>query len=183
VATADVVRDMGDTLVYLLRAGLPPLVNPNDIVLSTPDDFESAPAQPTVTVFLYRLGINAELRNGARRVLPDGRVTRPLLPLELRYLITAWAKDTRGEQQMIGRILQVLYDHAEIGPADLQGTSWDADDSVQLVCETLPIEDHYRVWDPTDIPYRLSLTYVARVIGLAPTEARQFPPVVEAVFR
>ena len=182
MASADVVRDMGDTLVYLLRAGVPPLVNPNDIVLSTPDDFESAPNQPTITVCLYRVTINAEMRNGPRRVLPDGRVTRPLLPLELRYLVTAWAKDTRGELQIIGRILQVLYDHAELGPADLQGASWDVDDTVQLVCETLPIEDHYRVWDTTDIPYRLSLTYLARVIGLAPAEAQQFPPVVEATF-
>jgi uncharacterized protein DUF4255 len=174
---------MGDTLVYLLRAGVPPLVNPNDITLSTPDDFESAPNQPAITVFLYRVAINPEMRNGPKRVLPDGQVTRPLLPLDLRYLITAWARDTRGELQIVGRILQVLYDHAELGPADLQGASWEVDDSVQLVWETLPIEDHYRVWDTTDIPYRLSLTYVARVIGLAPTEAHQFPPVLGATFQ
>jgi uncharacterized protein DUF4255 len=174
---------MGDTIVYLLRAGVPPLVNPNDIALSTPDDFNSAPNQPTITVFLYRVSISPEMRNGPKRVLPDGRVTRPLLPLDLRYLITAWAKDTRGELQLIGRILQVLYDHPELGPADLQGTSWDVDDTVQLVCETLGVEDHYRIWDTTEIPYRLSLTYLARVVGLAPTEALQIAPVVEAATR
>jgi hypothetical protein len=183
VASADVIRDMGETIVYLLRAGVPPLVNPNDINLSTPDDFESTPNQPTITVFLYRISVNADMRNGPRRVLPDGRVTRPLLPLELRYLITAWARDTRDELQVVGRIMQVLYDHAELGPADLQGTSWESDDTVQLAHETLPIEDHYRVWDTTDVPYRLSLTYLARVIGLAPTVTQQFAPVLEARFQ
>ena len=183
MASADVVRDMGDTLVYLLKAGVPPLVNPADITLTTPDDFASAPTAPAISVFLYRVTVNPEMRNGPRRVLPDGRITRPLLPLDLRYLITAWARDTRGELQIIGRIMQVLYDRAELGAADLQGTSWEPDDTVQLVFETLPLEDHYRIWDTTDIPYRLSLSYLARVIGLAPAEAQQFPPVLEAAFR
>jgi hypothetical protein len=44
------------------------------------------------------------------------------------------------------------------------------------------MEDHYRVWDTTDVPYRLSLTYLARVIGIAPTEITRTAPVVEAVF-
>lgn len=180
MASDEVVRDMSDTLIALLKAGVPPLVNANDILLSTPDDFQATPNAPTVTVFLYRITVNPEMRNGPRRMLADGRVTGPLLPVDLHFMITAWARDTRGELAIAGRILQVLYDRAELGPADLQGASWERDDTVQLVLETLPIEDHYRVWDTTDIPYRLSLTYMARVIGIAATEALRFAPVVEA---
>ena len=180
MATDAVVRDMSDTMVTLLRAGVPPLVNPNDIFLSTPDDFQAAPGQPTITVFLYRITLNPEMRNGPRRVLPDGRVTRPLLPVDLHFMVTAWARETRDELAIAGRILQVLYDRAELGSADLQGNAWDRDDSVQLVLESLPIEDHYRVWDTTDVPYRLSLTYMARVIGIAPAEALRPAPVLEA---
>jgi hypothetical protein len=171
---------MSETLLTLLKIGVPPLVNPNDVLLTTPDDFDVSPAQPTVTIFLYRVTVNPEMRNGPRRTLADGRVTRPLLPIELHYLITAWARDTRGELQIIGRIMQVLYERAELGAADLQGGSWERDDSVQLVFESLPMEDHYRVWDTTEVPYRLSLTYMARVIGIAPIEARRYAPVVEA---
>src|SRR5262245_4916958 len=180
MASDEVVRDMSDTLIALLRAGVHPLVNASDILLSTPDDFQATPSKPTLTVFLYRITVNPEMRNGPRRMLADGRVTRPLLPIDLHYMITAWAKDTRGELAIVGRVLQVLYDSAELGPADLQGASWERDDTVQLVLESLPIEDHYRVWDTTDIPYRLSLTYMARVIGVAPTEGLRFAPVVEA---
>lgn len=180
MATDAVVRDMSDTMVALLKAGVPPLVNANDILLSTPDDFQADPPQPTITVFLYRITLNPEMRNGPRRLLPDGRLTRPLLPIDLHFMITPWARQTSGELAVVGRILQVLYDRAELGPADLQGNSWERDDTVQLVLESLPIEDHYRVWETTDVPYRLSLTYVARVIGIAPAAADRFAPVLEA---
>jgi len=180
MASDAVVRDMSDTVTALLKAGVPPLVNANDILLSTPDDFQAVPNQPTLTIFLYRITVNPEMRNGPRRVLADGRTTRPLLPIDLHYMITAWARDTRGELAIMGRVLQVLHDRAELGPADLQGASWERDDTVQLLLESLPIEDHYRVWDTTDVSYRLSLTYVARVIGVAPAEALRFAPVLEA---
>ena len=64
--------------------------------------------------------------------------------------------------------MQGLYDRAELGPAELTGTSWAADDTVQLVLETLTLEEHFCIWDTVDMPYRLSLTYMARIIGLRP---------------
>jgi hypothetical protein len=183
LAQADAIRDAAATLVYLLQAGIPSgVVDPSRITVTTPDEFQSLrdPSQPNITIFLYRIAVNCQMRNERRRLMTDGSTTRQLLPLELSFLITAWAKDTRDELRIIGRILQILYDHAELGPADLQGSSWDPDDTVQLVLESLPLEDHYRIWDANEIPYRLSLTYQARVIGISPTEALSIPPVVEA---
>ena len=96
MAGPDVVRDTADTIVFLLRGGIPPaMVDPTRILVATPDEFESLrdPAHPNITVFLYRIGINPEMRNNPRRLLPDGRLQRQPLPLELCFLITAWAKD------------------------------------------------------------------------------------------
>ena len=184
MATADVIKDMGETLVSLLRAGISS-VDPNLITVATPDEFEALrePAKPSITIFLYRISVNPTMRNDPRRMRPDGSIVRQPLPLELSFLITAWAKDTRDELRIIGRILQVLYEHAELGAADLVGTSWDKNDTVQLVLESLPLEDHYRIWDANDVPYRLSLTYLARVIGILPVEGVQRPPVVDARLR
>jgi hypothetical protein len=181
VATADVIKDMGETLLFLLRAGIPS-VDPSKIVVATPDEFETLrdPAKPNITVFLYRIAVNPQMRNDPRRVRSDGSVVRQPLPLELSFLITAWAKDTRDELRIVGRILQVLYDRAELGAADLVGTSWEKNDTVQLALESLPLEDHYRIWDANEVPYRLSLTYVARVIGIVPIESTVPPPVVDA---
>jgi hypothetical protein len=185
MASTDVVRDTGTTLVALLRAAIPSFMVPADrIVVATPDEFEafSDAALPGITLFLYRLGVNPQMRNGPRRQLPDGRSARPLLPLELGYMITAWAGDAEGEHRILGRVMQAFYEHAEIGSSELQGDSWAPGDSVQLVLDSMPIEDHFRLWDSVDLPYQLSLTYVARVVGIEPATSEQLPPVVEAEF-
>lgn len=183
MAGPDAIRDVGDTLLALLRGGIDPaIVDPARIVLATPQEFDgfANPDRPMVTIFLYRVAINAEMRNRPRRTLPDGRVTRPLLPLELYFLVTPWARRASDEHRIAGRILQVLYDSGELGSAALQGDSWEPGDSVQLLLESLSIEDHYRIWDSSEMPYRLSLTYLARVVGIRPGEAQTVVPVVEA---
>lgn len=183
MAGSEVIRDMGETLVDILRAGIPAImVDPTRITVATPDEFADLqnPQQPTLTVFVYRVGVNPQMRNAPRKLLPDGRTTRQPLPLELSFLVTAWAKETRDELLIIGRVLQILYDHAELGASELIGPSWESDDTVQIVLESLPLEDHYRIWDASEVPYRLSLTYMARVIVISPTEALLPAPVVEA---
>jgi uncharacterized protein DUF4255 len=181
MAGADAVRDVADTLVFLLRAGIP-AVDPTKITVATPDEFNGLrdPLKPNITIFLYRIAVNPQMRNNPRRAKADGTIQPTPLPLELSFLITAWAKETRDEVKLIGRILQVLYDHRELGAADLVGATWDKDDTVQLILESLPLEDHYRIWDANEVAYRLSLTYMARVVGLAATETLVVPPVVDA---
>ena len=185
MATAEVIRDVGNTLIFALRAGVDPaVVAPANIRVATPDEFKNLDAltEPSISLFLYRTAINDVVRNSPRRVLPDGTTTRPLLPLDLCWLITPWAPVTSDEHLMVGHVMQALYDRAELGPTELQGSSWAPGDSLQIVLESLPMEDHYRIWDTSGIPYRLSLTYMTRVIGLEPKERVAAPPVVTASF-
>jgi hypothetical protein len=171
MATADVIRDAGDTLVDLLKAGIPTtVVAAADIFVATPDDFKKLikPARPTITIFLYRISVDSESQSAPRRMLPDGRITRPLLTLDLGVLVTPWANDTRDELAIVGRILQILYEHPQLRGAQLSGSSWDVDDRIQLALDALPPQDQLGIWAAIEIPYRLSLTYRARVIGLAP---------------
>lgn len=184
MANADVLRDMTETILTLLRAGIPSaMVDPLRIVAATPDEFEDYinPERPAITLFLYRVAINPQMRNERRRTLPDGRIQRQPLPLELCYLITAWARETSAELLILGRVLQVLYDRAELGPANLVGGSWEPGEGVQLVLETLGLDDHYRIWDAADVAYRLSLTYMARVIGISPPPGPLPAPVIDAL--
>src|ERR1700694_5153821 len=96
VAGADVVKDMGEPLVFLLRAGIPS-VDPAEITVAIPDEFEALrePLKPSISVVLYRIAVNPQMRNDPRKVRPDGSLMRQPLPLELSFLITAWAKETR----------------------------------------------------------------------------------------
>ena len=189
MADPNVIRDVGNTLLVLLRSGIGSgierVVEPGDIHLSTPDDFQNYqdPSDPVITIFLYRISINSQMRNSPRRMLPDGRTKRPLLPVDLYFMITPWAHDTSDEYRIVGRVLSTLYDNAELGSTQLRGDSWEEGDSVQIILESLPLDDHYRIWDSSSLPYRLSLTYIVRVIGIEPSEISEITPVLDAEFR
>lgn len=179
MATSLAIRDTGETIRAMLVAGVGPSVPMLAVHLATSDDFPAyaSSAEPVLTIFLHRIAVHPEMRNAPPRLLPDGTITGPLLPLELSFMITPWAASTADELVLAGRVLQTLYESAELGPAQLQGASWDPGDSVQLVLESLSSEEHYRVWDTVNLPYRLSLTYLARVVGIEPRTRTPIVPV------
>jgi hypothetical protein len=185
MAGPNVVREMGETIVEILRVAVADVVPAENVKISTPDSFHdlATALPPTITVFLYRIGVNSVMRNGPRVSLGQGRTTRPLLPLDLSYLITPWVKDPREQHALLGLVLQAMYDHAELGPADLVGKSWSSRDSVQLIQETLTLEEHFCIWDTVESPYRLSLTYMARILGIRSTDEIVAPPIVQAAFK
>ena len=166
MATRDVLSDAGETLAELIRAGVSSIVTPSNVKLTTADEMrDSPPDQPGVTVFLYDIGTNPELRNAP----PTPGFSRPRLALDLRYLITPWAADAGTAHQICGHILQALYDNASLVGGDLLGSSWGADDTLQILLETLPVSEHHYIWEPANIPYKLSLAYLLRVVGLDPS--------------
>jgi hypothetical protein len=154
------------------------VVASTDVILATPDDFKTfAPRNPSVTVFLYHVAINAEMRNGPRRSQLNGGSARPPLPLELRFLITAWTKDPRDAYRITGRIARTLYDHTVLSFSELLGTGWAPDDTVELVMDSVPVDQLFDIWDPSEIPYKLSLTYLARIIGIDAAAGAPIAPV------
>ncbi len=167
MANPNVVRDMGETLMSVLKVALSGVVAPANVRVATPDIFhELKPTpQPTCTIFLYRVAVNPAIRNEPEAARES--VNRPLLPVDLSYLITPWAKDPRDEHLMLGRILQGLHDRAILSGADLIGTSWAPGDTVRLAAEPMTMQEQFCIWDTVKMPYRLSLSYVARIIGMA----------------
>ena len=181
MASPNVVREMSKTLVNILQNALQDIVPTGNVLISTLDGFHTVP-RPACTIFLYRVAVNPVMRNGPRVIVRPGETSQPLLPVDLSYLITPWGRSPEDEHQILGFALQALYDHAELGRGDLIGTSWLPDDSVQLILECLSLEEHFCIWDTVQLPYRLSLTYMARIIGIAPSGTETTSPVVTAIF-
>jgi hypothetical protein len=172
-----------------------------DVKLATPHSFPSLKnaGRSTISVFLYRVSEHTELRNSPQRKLADGTLRRQPLVLELSYLITTWgarhqdpaANDAAAafeEHQLLGIVMQGLYDRAELGRAELfddptRPPVWGERDNLQIVLETLPIEDLYRIWDSSELAYQLSATYRVRVLGLESSEVVRTPVVVDADMR
>lgn len=193
-----IIEFCGQTIAQLIEQHLARLSISNVTVgVVTAGSFGAlaSTATPFISIFLYQIAPNPEMRNGLRSILPDGTPMRQPLPLELSYMVTAWgvrqpndpasdALASREEARLMGAVLQALYDKAEVGRGDLVETAtapgWGASDSMQLVLQSLPVETHYRIWDAAELGYRLSLIYRARVTSLAPTPPRQAAIVTDA---
>lgn len=198
MATYRVLEKTSETLVSLLEkrlllAGM----NNVEVRVVTTSAFSElrTTSNPVISIFLYQVAENTETRNAPRFTNSDGLIQRQPLGLELGYLITPWGarrqnvSDSQAaaeEMVLIGLILQTFYDAAEVGTTQLsQGVGqsvWQAGDAMQIIWESLPIEDHYRIWDSSELGYRLSLTYRVRVLGLAATPQDGGAPVTEASF-
>lgn len=192
------VENVGRTLVDVIDRHINILGIPNVTVgLVTPAAFPSlgTTADPFVSLFLYQITGNPELRNSPQPMRPDGTFQRQPLPLELCYLVTAWgvragtdvAGDviaTRDEARLLGAAMQALYDNAELDRGSLFEDPaipvWAPHDGLQVTMEALPLEGHYRIWDAAELGYRLSLVYRVRVASLEPSVMPPGVPVSDA---
>ncbi len=200
MANWQLIERTGQTLVRLLEQRIAEVgIGGLQVMVVSTGAFDdlAASSSPTISLMLYQVTLNTELRNARKRVLPDGRLQRQPLPLELCYLVTPWgarasqtvdddAVAVAEEGRLLGLIMQVFYNKAELGTADLFEDPavpvWRTGDGLQIVLESLPVEDHYRIWDASELGYRLSLTYRVRVASLDALEQPVGPPVVEGTF-
>jgi hypothetical protein len=136
--------------------------------------FES-PMTFGVSLYLYRVTVSAN-RNLPPRTGPDGRRRRPPLPLDLHYLITAWAGDAIRQQRLLGFAVRSLED-TPILPAGIlnqHGPEPDVfrpEETVELVWEAVAVQDLSDVWNIAQTKEQPSATYAARMVEIESTAA------------
>lgn len=203
MATWQLIEHASRTLLSLIEAHVAVAMpgTPVDVKLATPHSFRELKKvnTATVSIFLYRATEHAELRNNLQQRLVDGTMRRQPMVLELYFLITTWgsrgndpaandAAATFEEHKLLGAVMQGLYDHAEVSRGELyedptKPAVWSDDDSLQITMDSVPIEDLYRIFDPSELAYQLSATYRVRVLGLESSEVLRTAPVVDAAFK
>jgi Pvc16 N-terminal domain len=126
-------------------------------------DLPSVALRPGLSILLYRVDFDKTMRASWAAVSSeDGRAH---LPLDLHYLLTAWADNAEHEHQVIGRTMHVLERPGGLsGPLLLPECGWAVDESVQLYLEDMPTEDLMRTFDSLRCEFRLSIPYIARAI-------------------
>jgi hypothetical protein len=150
------------------------------VSLKTPKEMRN---QKGLSVWLYRVVRNEFLLNQPPMRLDPLRYRRTPLPVNLHYLVTPlMADDSETEQQVLGKVLQVFYDHPIARGIDLKGGLDTATVELRVTLETLTLEEITRVWHAlqSQAGYQLSVSYEVQVIeidsALAPDLA---PPVIE----
>jgi hypothetical protein len=131
-----------------------------------------------VTLYLYRITVNEYSRQKRAAGRPaDGPAP---LHLDLHFLLSAWAANPLDEQVAMAWTMRQLHQGPVLDPSSLSPDGgWSRDEVVQIVPTELSNEDVMRIWDALEPSYRLSTTYVARIVRLDPdTDTEEFRSVV-----
>lgn len=135
-----------------------------------------------ITLFLYRVTVNEHSRQSAH--LRGANAGVGPLGLDLHYLMSAWGMTAQDEQVALTWALRQLHQYPVLDASSLApDAGWGSDEVIQIVPSELATEDVMRIWDALTPSYRLSVSYVARLVRIDPdTDDAQFRPVVAARF-
>lgn len=124
----------------------------------------------SLTLYLYRVLVNEHVRN---RPLTRGvHDAGSPLSVDLHVLLSVWADSAVAEQTICAWTMQQLHQHSIMDVSSLtQEGGWRNDDVVQIIPAELSNEDLMRIWDALAPDYRLSMSYIARVVRIDPEEA------------
>jgi hypothetical protein len=128
-------------------------------------------SKPTLSVYLYRVVLSTVRRDRGFRRTPDGRLFRPSIPLDLHYLVIAWASQAATAHELLGWAIRTL-DDTPIVPVGLLNAYrsglavFGPDETLELVWEPLSLTDLYDIWQVSTQHQAPSASYVARMVQL-----------------
>jgi hypothetical protein len=181
MATFHAVRAVGNSIVKFLDSRYEPLraqykasfklVSSGDLSSEEPTNLDDV-----VSLFLYRITVSEQLRNMRRPGAADGPSP---LPLNLHYLLTAWTASAEVEHTVMTWAMRVIHEHPILDASALmEDGGWRPDEVIHVAPEELTNEEMMRLWDALAPAYRLSYTYVARVVVIDPEQGSEAAPVV-----
>lgn len=181
------IAAVGKSLEMVLNAGfslVPPIDSQNSKaqLIQTEDLDPASPTlvRPTVSILLYRVDFNKTMRaSWSAAGAVDGNAH---LPVDLHYLLTAWADNADHEHRLIGRTMQIF---EELG--SLSGTllhpdgGWSVNEAVQLCLEDVGTDNLMRTFESLVCDFRLSIPYIARVVIVSTSAGSAQPDVLTYV--
>lgn len=136
----------------------------------------------TISIYLHRITTDENFRYVTR--LQDSPTEQPVLFLDLHYLFTYWdasAEGAEAEQKILTWTMQQLQSHPILDSSVLSLSSaapgWDLTESIQLMPADLSLQDILNIWEALGPTYRLSVSYVVRVVRVDRTITPGMPVV------
>ncbi|HEX4525384.1 MAG TPA: DUF4255 domain-containing protein [Gaiellaceae bacterium] len=130
----------------------------------------ASPMDEGISLYLYRVTVSAN-RNLPPVLGPDGVRYRPPIPVDLHFLVTAWAKTAIRQQRMLGFAIRTIED-TPILPAGVlnqhspEPNVFRPEETVELVFESVGIQDFSYIWYVSQQKEQPSATYVARMVEI-----------------
>jgi len=175
MATTSAISATSESVIRLLRSAYDPTAFNNaqlDFQVYVANDFLT-PMEEGVSLLLYRIYHDGSPRTPPGRLLPDGQRERSKLPLELHFMLTAWAKQATLQHEIAGWMMRTMEDNPIYYPSLLNSYKpgvFYPDETVSVSLAQLSVEDMFSIWDVLiRHVYQLSVPYVARVVELEST--------------
>src|SRR6266480_2302564 len=171
MATANAIAATGQAILSLIAGRVPRDEFPAaQFELYQAKDFQS-PMEEGISLYLYRITPAGEIRNYPPRVAPDGRRYKQVLPINLHYLLSSWAREAAKQQRLLGWAMRALEDAPILPPGllNLGGPEHDTfrlSETVDITMETISIYDMGAIWDVARPNTQPSVCYVARMVGV-----------------
>lgn len=186
MANVRAIHSVGTSIVTFLRNTYPPLLDGQAMpgcgfeLLSSGQLAGPVDEATHIGLLLYRVTMNEHARQLRPTPPMRGRTPPGPLSLDLHFLLTAWAANALDEQVALGWAMRQLHLFPVLDASSLSPEGgWSREEVIQLVPAELGTEEMMRIWDALDPAYRLSVSYVARVLNIEPDVDRdEYPAVV-----
>jgi len=187
MANIQAIHSVGASIATFLRNTYPATVGAQampacDFALVSSGELAGTIEDATrITLYLYRVTVNEHNRQQRPGLMsPDQQAP---LGLDLHFLLTAWAGTAQDELLPFTWALRQLYLHPILDASSLSPEAgWSAEEVIQIIPSELAVEDMMRIWDALAPPYRLSVSYVARLVRIDPDVFLDAGPVVATRF-
>jgi len=169
MADFTVIGDIGETLKKLLMddpwTGIIPKP---EITFKSPKEIkDDGGSTNKVSLFIYQIVENPHLKNEEPIRVGDSQVQTPPLVLDLFYLVTPYSDDKTQEKYILGKVMQIFYDHAVLSGTVLQGSLAGSDYELRLVAHPLSLDDLTKLWSSfQEVAYRLSVGYLVTPVKI-----------------
>lgn len=133
---------------------------------------DNPPSKNYISLFLYRVVENSEIKNRSLEPRNGNRLQYPPLALNLFYLVTPLMKDNENDDdeavknahKLLGKIMQIFYDHAIIKGVELRGVLQNTTEELRIILNPISMEDITKLWSSFMRPYYLSVSYEVKVL-------------------
>ena len=142
-----------------------------EITTSPPSKAPTDDTRNEINLFLYQTTPNAGWSNLEPPTTRPGENGRPLLALDLHYLLTVHGKgfDELLSHRLLGRAMRVLHDHPVLDPDEIEAALvgeevGDQVERIRITPEPLTLDEMSKLWASFQTEYRMSTAYQATVV-------------------
>ncbi|MDO4261627.1 MAG: DUF4255 domain-containing protein [Eubacteriales bacterium] len=181
MADFSIISDVSNEVLRLLREHICPdlIQSPESIALASPTD-KNADFQ--LGLYLYDIQELREYQQADLIRLRGNQAQYPPKPLNLFFALYMSTKsqllsNAENEQRILGRVIQVLMDHAI-----LYETAGEEETSASITLLPLSFEEKTKIWSVLSVPYQLGVYFSVAPVLLSSKRVRSFRRVVAADF-